>query len=305
MTGPIPDGAFSTWGLRFNDEITADLVFIGALGGGRRYEVVEAWDRILFTRVVAKLLRPDHVDEERSRAALRREGEIGTALAHPNLVRLLRWRDDERRPHLVLELVEAPSVEDHLEGVGPVSVPETCVLGIRMLAALHYMHANGVLHLDVKPANIAMGAPPRLLDLSLARRGLHQRLDRSVGTAAYMSPEQCRREDLGPKTDLWGLGATLYEAITGMQPFSQPDETASEPEARYPQLAEEAMPLRLQLPQIPRGLDEIVMRCLDRDPRRRPSSAVECAAALARVLDELGIDELRAWPRGLKLSAGP
>ena len=131
--------------------------------------------------VAAKVLRPHKVAEERSLLALRREADIGDRLAHPNLVRLLRWTDVPPRPHLVLELVSAPSVEDHLESVGPVRVPETCLLGIRMLAALRYMHAEGVLHLDVKPANVTMGDPPRLLDLSLVSAAEHTRL---VGDAA-------------------------------------------------------------------------------------------------------------------------
>src|SRR5437899_9883937 len=90
-----------SWGLRINDEIAPDLVAIRHLGGGERYEVCEAWDRRLFARVAVKVLRPHKVSEERSLLALRREGEIGTRLAHPNLVRLLRWTDSPPRPHLV------------------------------------------------------------------------------------------------------------------------------------------------------------------------------------------------------------
>lgn len=289
-----------SWQFHANDEIGADLVVIRHIGGGERYQVFEAWDRRLFTRVAVKVLRPHRVSDERSLAALRREGGIGSRLAHPNLVRLLRWTDEPPLPHLVLELVTARSVEDHLEDIGAVRAPETCLLGIRMLAALQYMHAEGVLHLDVKPANMTMGDPPRLLDLSLARPGLDLRLDRSVGTPAYMAPEQCLREALTPATDLFGLGATLYEALTAMQPFSEGEDGATEPEARYPQLVEEPLPLRGQLPGIPGVLDEVVMSCLARDPTRRPR-ALECAVALEAFIEMLGVDELRAWPRDLRV----
>ena len=288
------------WQFRANDEIDDDLVVIRGLGGGERYEVFEAWDRRLFTRVAVKALRPHHVTNERSLAALRREGEIGSRLSHPNLVRLLRWTDGAPRPRLVLELVTAQSVDDHLENVGPVRVPETCLLGIRVLAALQYMHSERVLHLDVKPANVTMGDPPRLLDLSLARPGPVQ-VDRAVGTPAYMAPEQCRRETLLPVTDLFGLGATLYEALAAMQPFSEGDDSAGVLEACYPQLVEDPMPLRDQRPEIPHALDELILRCLDRDPARRPRDAIECAIALEAVLDSLGLEELRAWPRGIQV----
>ena len=250
--------------------------------------------------MAAKVLRPHRVSEERSLSALRREGEIGSRLAHPNLVRLLRWNDDPPRPHLVLELVTARSVEDHLERIGPVRVPETCLLGIRVLAALQFMHAQNVLHLDVKPANVTMGDPPRLLDLSLARHGTKLQLDRSIGTPGYMSPEQCLGETLTPATDLFGLGATLYEALTGMQPFSEGNGEAEELDARYPQLSEEALPLRDQREEIPRELDRLIMACLARQPERRPQRAIECAVALEDIIDSLGLEELRAWPRGLR-----
>jgi serine/threonine protein kinase len=291
-----------SWNFRPNDEIDQDLVVIRHVGGGERYEVFEAWDRRLFTRVAAKVLRPHRVAEDRAISALRREGGIGARLIHPNLVRVLRWTDAGPRPHLVLELVTARSVEDHLEDIGPVRVPETCLLGIRVLAALQYMHGEGVLHLDVKSANVTMGDPPRLLDLSLAREGTTLRLDRSVGTPAYMSPEQCRRENLTPATDLFGLGATLYEALIATQPFSEGVDDAEDPVARYPQLAEEPTPLRDLAPEIPRPLEDVVMSCLARDPKRRPTSARGCAIVLEQVIESLGLDDLLAWPRGLPAS---
>lgn len=281
-----------TWDFAPNHELNAELVVIRQLGGGDRYEVFEAWDRGLSRSVVAKILRPHKVLEERSRSALKREAEIAARLSHPNLIRFIRWSATPPHPHLVFELVPATSVEDHLENVGPVRVPETCVLGIRMLAALEYIHGQQVLHLDVKPANVTMGDPPRLLDLSLARPGATMRLDREVGTPPYMAPEQCRGETLTQRTDLFGLGATMYEALTAMQPFTEGDDDAAELERRYPQLVEEAMPLRDLRPEIPGALEDVIMRCLAADPARRPGSAHDCATALASVLESIGLRRL-------------
>lgn len=283
------DKAPESWGFGPDDEITPGLVVIRDLGGGDRYEVVEAWDKELARSVAAKVLRPHKVFEDRARAAFKREAEIAGRLSHPNLIRLIRSSEAMPHPHLVFEMVPAASVEDHLENVGPVRVPETCVLGIRMLAALDYMHGEQVLHLDVKPANVTMGDPPRLLDLSLARPGTTMRLDREVGTPPYMAPEQCRRETLTEKTDLFGLGATLYEALTAMQPFSEGDDDAADLEKRYPQLVEEPLPLRELRPEIPRALEALITRCLGADPARRPQSARECAAALVAVLESIGL----------------
>lgn len=286
------DTTADTWGFGAGDEIDANLVVRRLLGGGNRYEVFEASDRGLSKSVAAKVLRPNKVSEDRARAALTREAEIAGRLSHPNLIRFIRWSDALPRPHLVFEMVPATSVEDHLENVGPVRVPETCLLGIRMLAALQYMHDEHVLHLDVKPANVTMGDPPRLLDLSLARAGTTVRLDREVGTPSYMAPEQCRRETLTPATDLFGLGATLYEALTAMQPFSEGDPDAREVEMRYPQLVEEPVPLRELRPEIPRALDDVIRSCLAVDPAQRPRSAAECAAGLTSVIESLGLRHL-------------
>lgn len=296
----------ATWGLRRNDEIDDTLVVLDRLGGGRRYEVYRAWDRSLFCDVAVKMLRPDRVHDERSRSAFAREVAIGRRLAHPNVVRLLRWNDDDgMRPYHVWEFVSAPSLADHISDVGAVSVPEVCLLGIRLCSALHHLHSCGFLHLDVKPSNVTIGDPPRLLDLSLARAAPQPlKLDRVIGTDGYMAPEQCLKETLTAATDIFGVGATLYEALTAAAPFSEGDSASDDPRARYPQLAEEPLPLGGRLP-VPVRLERIILTCLEREPRRRPATAVEVAIALERVLEELSLDHLLAWPRGMDLCVRP
>jgi serine/threonine protein kinase len=296
---PAPEHAAESWGLRTGDEIDETLVVIRPLGGGTRYEVFEAWDRLLFTRVAVKVIRPHRIHDDHAQSGLEREAALAGRLAHPHLVRLLRWSPALPRPHIVLELITAQSVEDHLEDVGPVSVPETCVLGIRMLSALHYLHSQSILHLDVKPGNVTMGAPPRLLDLSLARTASGAvKLDSSMGTPAYMAPEQCAHGYVSAQTDLFGLGATLYEAMSGMQPFSAGDENDLDRTRRYPQLVEDAVPLGELIEGIPSPLERVVMACLQRDPARRPRSAGDAAIALHETLEAMRHEDLLVWPRG-------
>ena len=287
-----------SWGLGRGDEIDGSLVVIDPIGGGTRYEVFHAWDRTLFCEVAVKMVRPHRVADERAMQGFERELGLGRRLAHPNLVRFLRWSLAER-PYMVLEYVTAQTLADHLSDVGAVSVPETALLGVRMCSALHYLHSSGVIHLDVKPANLTMGDPPRLLDLGIARTAVRpQRLRNRVGTTSYMAPEQCSREPISPVTDLFGLGVTLYEALSGMRPFGEGDADAEAPEARYPQLVDEPVPLR-DVKEVPDRLHRLVMACLERDPSRRPADAVTVALELERVLEELHVDEILAWPRGL------
>jgi serine/threonine protein kinase len=290
----------SNWGLRRGDEIDPTLVVIEPLGGGSRYEVIAAWDRELFCKVAVKVLRPDRVDNERSLASFEREAMMAEGLRHPNLVRLLRWSAALPRPYIVLEHISAPTLADLLEEVGSINVPEILLLAIRMLSALHYLHRRALLHLDVKPGNVTTGDPARLLDLSVARFAPGAlKLRHAIGTPPYMAPEQCLHGHVTPATDVFGLGATLYEALTGMRPFSDGDPEAKEREQRYPQLVEDPVPPREIIAGLPALLDEFVMACLAREPELRPRSAVDAAVALHRVLEGFGHDELLPWPKGI------
>ena len=300
----IPAGRPDTdprWDLRRGHEIDKTLVVIGFLGMGSRYEVYRAWDRLLFCEVAVKVIRPHRVDDERAVAGFEREVTIGSRLAHPNLVRLVRWTASPPRPYLVMEYVSAPTVGHHLRETGAISVPEICLLGIRVACALHHMHANHLLHLDVKPDNVTMGDPPKLLDLSLARTFAGpMKLRHTMGTASYMAPEQCEHGFATPQTDLFGLAATLYEGISTMQPFPQGNDESKIREERFPQLTHEAPPLE-EIENVPHALSVILMACLHKSPARRPRSAIEVALALHGVLEGFGLTELFAWPPDLRV----
>jgi len=290
-----------SWDLAAGHEIDRSLVVIGALGGGSRYEVFRAWDRELFCQVAVKVMRPHRVTEDRVMDGFEREVGIASPPQHPNLVRLLRWSAAPPRPYMVLEYVSAQTVAAHLENIGEVSIPETCLLGIRMLSALHHMHFNHVLHLDVKPDNVTMGDPPRLLDFSLAQPFSGPvKLRHTMGTAAYMPPEQFMHGEVSPQSDLFAFGATLYEALTGMRPFPEGDETAIDKATIYPQLVEDPQPLH-EIIDLPEVLERIVMSCLAREPARRPRTAIETALVLETVLESLRTEELYAWPKGLRV----
>jgi serine/threonine protein kinase len=302
----IPAGRPDTdprWQLRRGQDIDRSLVVIDPLGTGTRYETYRAWDRLLFCEVAVKVIRPHRVNDDRAIEGFERETSIGTRLTHPNVVRVLRWSASPPRPYLVMEYVSAPTLGDHLNSTGAVSVPEICLLGVRMASALHHLHAASVLHLDVKPDNVTMGDPPKLLDLSLAHTFAGaMRLRHAIGTAAYMAPEQCDHGTVSAQTDLFGLGATLYEGVSAMRPFAEGDDDSEVRSERFPQLELDAPPLE-EIDNVPAGLSRIVMSCLQRDPARRPRSAIDIAIALHEVLESLGLKDLYAWPKGLRLRA--
>jgi serine/threonine protein kinase len=288
------------WDLKRGQEIDQSVVVIDQLGLGTRYEAYRAWDRTLFCEVAVKVIRPHRVNDDRALEGFEREVSIGMRLTHPYLVRFLRWTAKPPRPYLVMEYVGSSTLGAHLDDIGAVSIPETCLLGIRMAAALHHMHASSALHLDVKPHNVTMGDPPKLLDLSLSRTFSGPlKMRHTVGTRQYMPPEQCQHGEVTPQSDLFSLGATLYEGVSATLPFPDGDASAEAREDKYPQLVTDALPLS-EVADVPRSLEQAIMLCLQRDPARRPRSAIDVAISLEGVLEGLGLKELFAWPKGVR-----
>ena len=192
------------------------------------------------------------------------------------------------RPHLVLENLDGPRLSTLLRRHGPLPPQQLLPLGIEIASALHYMAREGVVHLDVKPSNIIMGAPPRLIDLSVARPVERAAdLDYVVGTDAYLAPEQADPPASGrpgPASDVWALGVTLFEAHAGYLPF---EEGTTDPDApmaaRWPQLVDQPRSLPDTTPD---ALAKVVLAALEPDPAARPTAA-EVAEGLEPLLAAL------------------
>jgi eukaryotic-like serine/threonine-protein kinase len=286
----------SRWEFREEDEIVPGLTALKLLGGGLRYEAYLAWHERMRALVVAKVVRPELVEDRATLAGLQREIELLERLDHPIVVRSFGGQVDGPRPHVVLEHLEGPRLSS-LQRRHSLLLEQIVALAIEISAALHYLAAEGLVHLDVKPSNIIMGGPPRLIDLSVART-LEQcaTLRSPVGTDAYMAPEQARvpSDQLGPPADVWGLGATLHEAVTGHRPFQKRVRDPSRLEERFPQLSEDPPELPAH---VPAALKESIMGCLARDPAARPTPA-ELGDLLQLVLQDLPKPKLaRLKPR--------
>jgi eukaryotic-like serine/threonine-protein kinase len=288
------------WGFTEGDEIAPGRLAVRLLGGGERYETYLAWDERLFSLVVVKILRPHLVDDDHSLRGLASEAALLERLRHPVLLRGFGGVVTGRRPHVVLEHLEGPRLSTLVRKQGALEPEQLLPLGLQLASALHYLVAEEVVHLDVKPSNIIMGAPARLIDLSIARpvAGLVG-LGHRVGTDAYMSPEQCDPRSLGPvtsATDIWGMGATLFHAAAGRPPFPRPADDARG-DARFPQLHAEPEPLPET---VPADVAHLVLACLEPEPDGRPTPA-EVAAELERLVDALpkrpSLSRFRIRPR--------
>ena len=188
-------GDYASWGLDEGEEISPGRTALKAIGGGSRYEVYLVWDEHLYSLGVAKLLRPDQVEDEQALRDLEREAEALGALAHPVVIRHFDAVLDGPRPHILVEHLEGPSLRRLIKRGGALPLEQVAPVAIHVAGALQYMANDGYVHLDCKPDNIVMGVPPRLIDLSIART--IERAARSkgpIGTAAYQAPEQCGGE---------------------------------------------------------------------------------------------------------------
>lgn len=286
------------WGFAEGDAITEELTAIKLLGGGAAYEAYLAFDEITYSPVVVKVVRPDQVESRSTLRGLRREVAALAEINHPVVVRGLRHETEGPRPHVVLEQIDGPRLSTLVRRYGPLQEAQYLPLAIDVAAALHYLRRVGYVHLDIKPSNVIMGAPARLIDLSVARTiERAAELRHLIGTDAYMAPEQCEpgeRHVPCPASDVWGLGATLFHAVTGRTPFAEGDPDAALVGDRFPQVGAET-------PVLPDGVRapvaKVIRACLDPDPAARPEPA-DVAGALEPVLAGLPRGHLAGFRLG-------
>ncbi|PKH41033.1 Serine/threonine protein kinase [Nocardioides alpinus] len=283
-----------SWGFAEGDQITAELSALRLLGGGSAFEAWLAFDEITFSPVVVKVLRPSQVEDESSRRGLRREVLALAEINHPVVVRGLRGAADDVRPHVVLECIDGPRLSSLIRRHGRLQDYQYLPLAIDIAASLHYFSRIGWTHLDIKPSNVIMGSPARLIDLSVARPEPDaRRLSYPIGTDAYMSPEQADPGARVPSyaSDVWGLGATLFHAVAGQKPFADGDARADDIALRFPQLTSARAPLP---DDVPTDVARVIDACLQPDPADRPLPA-DVSDALQPVLERLPRGSLGAF----------
>ena len=251
------------------------------LGSGGQAEVWLAQDLELGEWVAIKVFHAGLADTRRER--LRREVRLGRALQHPNLVRLFELIESEGRLAVAMEWVPGGNLVERLEG-GPIPVGDVVSFADETLAALEYLHGQGVVHRDVKPSNLLLDehGHVRLADLGLARplddeRDLTQ-TNTAIGTPAFMSPEQIRGETPTPAADLYGLGVTLFQLLTGALPFPG----RSQYEVATQHLAAPVRDPRTLRTDCPRWLARFVLRLLEKRPEDRWPDAAAARRAFHR-----------------------
>jgi hypothetical protein len=248
------------------------------LAAGGTAEVWRARDTQLDRDVAVKLLHPHLLPDAVSRARLAAEARAAAALSHPAIVGVYDVDADGEAPALVMEYVAGRSLATRLAADGPLRAEDVARLGAEIADALYLAHRHGVVHRDLKPGNILLDPDgrARLVDFGIAHSLAlgAERLTMTgtvIGTLRSMAPEQLAGGPITPRTDLYGLGTVLYEALTGRPPYADTSPVAL-------LAAQESGPPSLD--GVPPPLASIVAACLQPDPQRRPIHAGAVAAAL-------------------------
>lgn len=263
------------------------------LGEGGNGAVYAARDAILGRRVALKVLRPEVLHDATVAARFRQEAQAMAQLSHPHVVIVYDFVSDEHRWALVMEeLIESgETLSSLIKRSGRLPVNRAVRLISHTASALGHAHRRGIVHRDVKPANVMVihdehGEKAKLTDFGIARimhgeRRTHAAL--TLGTLWYLAPEQAQNSAVDSRADVYALGCTLYEALTGQVPF--PYDNVARVLASH--VSETPRPLWEVVPGIPPELDALVARCLAKNPADRPRDGEELRVLLDDVLARL------------------
>ncbi len=278
---------------------------VSELGRGGMGVVYRALQVGLNRPVALKMILAGSHAGPNERARFRVEAEAVARLQHPNIVQVYEVGEWEGRPFLSLELVEGGNLERKLNGT-PQPPREAGRLAEVLASAVHHVHSHGILHRDLKPSNILLTGDgvPKISDFGLAKLldsdSGQTPTEALIGTPGYMAPEQASGQSrrIGTCSDVYALGAILYEALTGRPPFRA--ETALDT-IRLVLSQEPVAPSRLH-PKVSRDLETICLRCLEKEPRDRYSDAGALADELARFLagEPIHARPVSFWKRGVK-----
>jgi non-specific serine/threonine protein kinase len=251
-------------------QVVSHYKILEKLGEGGMGVVYKAEDTKLKRTVALKFLPPELTRDEEAKERFVQEAQAASALEHSNICNIHEIAEtDDGQLFICMAYYEGETLKNRIER-GPLKIEEAIDIGGQVAQGLGEAHGHGIVHRDIKPANILLtkSGVAKIVDFGLAKLSRRTKLTKAgstVGTAAYMSPEQARGEEVDARTDIWSLGTVVYEMITGQVPFKGEYENA----VLYSILNEKPEPMTALRTGVPMELERVVQKCLSRDPRDR------------------------------------
>src|SRR3954463_12081217 len=260
------------------------------LGYGGMSEVHRGRDVRLGRAVAVKVLRADLARDPQFQERFRREAQNAAALNHPAIVAVYDTGETRTEhgplPYIVMEYVDGRTLRDIVKTEGPLPGQRAMEIMADVCAALDFSHRHGIVHRDVKPANVMItrNGAVKVMDFGIARattdgQAAVTQTAAVIGTAQYLSPEQARGEAVDARSDVYAAGCVLFELLTGEPPFTGDSPVA----VAYQHVREDPKPPSDVNPQIPPALDAVILKALSKNPANRYQSAAELRADLVRV----------------------
>ncbi len=236
--------------------------------------------------VAIKMLHPDFSADPTLRSRFFEEAKALANLTHPNIVELKNFIEEDGKLYLIMQYIEGETVSEMLEKKKKLSLEESLPIILQVLEGLNYIHGKNIIHRDIKPSNIMLNKEGivKLADFGIAKNRSKPGLTATgmtVGTFHYMSPEQIVGSELDARSDIYSLGITFFEMVTGQLPFDAPTEYS----ICQKHLMEKLPSVKKFDPSLPSSLDKILKKATAKDPKKRFQSALEFSQTL---LDEFG-----------------
>lgn len=258
---------------------------IDKVGSGGMADVYKARCHKLNRFVAIKILKPEYSDDKNFVEKFRNEAQSAAGLSHPNIVNVYDVAEDEGLYYIVMELIEGITLKKFIERKGRLEIRDAVGIAIQIAQGMEAAHANHIIHRDIKPQNIIISreGKVKVTDFGIAKATSSNTVtSNAMGSVHYISPEQVRGGNSDEKSDIYSLGVTLYEMISGSVPF-EGDNAVS---IAVNHIQNEARTLGEILPSVPVSIDKIVQKCMQKNPERRYLTASELIADLKRALVE-------------------
>ena len=265
--------------------ISGRYEIMGRIGTGGMADVYKSIDRTLNRYVAVKVLKREFREDETFVKKFRTEAQAAAGLTHPNIVNVYDVGEDRGLYYIVMELVEGITLKDYIQKKGRLTPKEVISIGVQVCSAMEMAHSHNIIHRDIKPQNIMISKEGKIkvTDFGIAKATSSNTISTNVmGSVHYTSPEQARGGYSDAKSDIYSLGITMYEMITGELPFDG-DSTVS---IALKHLQEDITEPSQLVKNIPDSLEQIILKCTQKSPARRYANTVQLEKDLRRSLAE-------------------